>query len=118
MKSNKTLKELLEKYNIGSLELLDKDLEMCHKIIYEYGQIEEELGIDLITFMKVRYAYFKEKIVYIRRKNKLVSGTIKYIGEKTIWISYYNKQNFTYPVATLKLKDYGKTWALTKEEIL
>lgn len=76
--------------------------------IYKLGQledIEDELGIDLITFFKI---YNTDK-VYIK-------------GKDYYWkIKHYNRHSIT--VGTnktiyLPLKDYGKTWALTKEELL
>ena len=55
--------------------------------------IEEELGIDLITFFKLMK---KNDHIYYRKGNKIKEGVLTY-G----------------PVSK-----YGKTWALTKEELL
>ena len=76
--------------------------------------IEEELGIDLITFFKYMFAdkfYVKDK----------------YLGivERLFWSisrNYVEVVEEKYPYGdcteTLNFKDYGKTWALTKEELL
>ena len=81
-----------------------------------YENIEEELGIDLIILLKAKkdgiYAvagYGKDKyIVYIeepcwrlRQKGGILDFSImRYDVERP-----------------LKIKDYGKTWALTREEL-
>lgn len=86
--------------------------------------IEEELGIDLITLFKVinEGAYFKRFV-----KGKVIAIEHHYIwfdllrqirykdkDEGEVYISlngaYCNEHEY-------KLKDYGKTWALTKEEL-
>ena len=76
--------------------------------------IEEELGVDLVTFFKYMFAdkfYVKDK----------------YLGivERLFWSisrNYVEVVEEKYPYGdcteTLNFKDYGKTWALTKEELL
>ena len=96
------LEDILEKYNIDSPELLDLDLKTCHKLVYEYGQLEEELGIDLITLFKAIScgAYQKGKDGMLDFNDcKLLYKRIQ-IGNTVHWLS-----------------NYGKTWALTKEEL-
>ena len=100
----------------------DKNLKALSKkkifqnIANKLGQledIEEELGIDLITFFKYLFAdkfYVKDK----------------YLGivERLFWSisrNYVEVVEEKYPYGdcteTLNFKDYGKTWALTKEEL-
>ncbi len=99
------LEDVLEKYKIDTPQELDKDLEMCHRLVYEYGQIEEELGIDLVTLFKA-----------------LKQGYIWYDDEKyKIECLYMKPQIHLYVadgVGGCYMEDYGKTWALTKEELL
>ena len=83
-------------------------------IIDKLGQledIEDELGIDLITLFKVLNA---DK-VYNRQYGYYDLCSID-IKEKTIWFDN-EKVVDKKPIDTLLLKDYGKTWALTKEEL-
>ena len=66
---------------------------ICDELI-EYKSLEEELGIDLITLFKA----FKNGIYYKGKDNTINFCKIK----ESIYV---------------KLKDYGKTWALTKGEL-
>ena len=74
--------------------------------------IEDELGIDLITLFKANNegAYFKEDlrpyIANIDLKHKCVRLVKHYEAENDFDCHY------------VMFKDYGKTWALTKEELL
>ena len=82
--------------------------------------IEEELGIDLITLFKA----LKDGI-WIKKTSSF--DEVFYYKEKVSSFSFYFKEiyvehecEYQYPYA---LKDYGKTWALdkkdlTKEELL
>lgn len=75
--------------------------------------IEEELGIDLLTLFKA----FEEDI-WIKFDNKIMF--VPY--DKKDFIFYEGNIN-CYPLNepygyTVSIDDYGKTWALTKEELL
>lgn len=75
--------------------------------------IKNELGIDLTTFSKVlkqKYVFNKEKI-----KVELLSLYLD-IESNKLYIYGYIKN--TFEDVRLYSKDYGKTWALTKEEWL
>ena len=81
------------------------------EIIDKLGQledIEEELGIDLITLFKALKdgVYYKYKDMGVEKISKLRPITIH---KNTIVCDYHTYKYF---------KDYGKTWALTKEELL
>ena len=67
--------------------------------------IEEELGIDLITFFKIYNTYH----FYI--KGKEYQFKIRHYQKHGIMVGT-NKPRY------LPFKDYGKTWALTMEELL
>lgn len=76
--------------------------EQALRKLEELEDIEEELGIDLITFFKI---YNADK-VYIK-------------GKDYYWkIKHYNRHSITVgtnKTICLLFKDYGKIWALTKE---
>jgi len=70
--------------------------------------IEEEIGIDLVTFFKaLKGIYIKPNNIYVgspylcfaENENRELEFQFKVVG------TWY------------KVKDYGKTWALTKEEL-
>lgn len=65
--------------------------------------IEEELGIDLILLYKCMLKHF----VY----RKLYNGRI--VEDKF----RYDEAGFNGQYGVYDLKDYGKTWALTREEL-
>ena len=113
---------------------LDKATEKLHAIL----EIEEELGIDLITLYRAlnRGIYYKEdnhiffttnNIVLV--SNELVQVKPTYaVKEATIKSCYYGdceplkylKDAHYWDWKTCnhwKLKDYGVTWSLTKEEL-
>lgn len=73
----------------------------------KYEDIEEELGIDLAIFVKAILIGFYYKDVS--------SHNIPYIGfarGKRIDKNYFRVNNHPF-----YFKDYGKTWALNKEEL-
>ena len=79
---------------------------------YKLGQledIEEELGIDLVTLFKAL------KGIYIKPNNIYVGSPYLCFAENE------NRElEFQFKIGDTwyKVKDYGKTWALTKEELL
>ena len=81
------------------------DQEQCDAAENKLGQledIEEELGIDLITLFKAMKNGFYDKHFHYGSA-VINNGYICY---------YFDESGIRY-----KLKDYGKTWALTKEEL-
>ena len=79
------------------------------QIVGQYEDIEEELGIDLIKLIE---CIRNEKGIWKKDFNGGLINTrcmlTCYFGRWQI----YDKENI------YELKDYGKTWALTKEELL
>lgn len=73
--------------------------------------IEEELGIDLLTLIKA----FRSGI-YVK-----IDGEIDYIQYVSIFKKrkwhLYSSSTFWGKYDICLVKDYGKTWALTKEEL-
>jgi len=114
MNKELTLQEL-ELLNTASAYNGEQHKAICSKAaleLIEYKKIEEELGIDLITLFKA-YSngfYVKGEIEkqYIDFENSLNAIAFKN-GE----MFYGHKWSYQY----IKLNEYGKTWALTKEEL-
>ena len=100
-------------------EAIDRENIVLTKLKH-YEDIEEELGIDLITLFKAlkdRQVIFKH--IYGLKKPKIYLETHKIAGllfdgkNYGLWL-YDNGYGDEFCVYT---KDYGKTWALTKEEL-
>lgn len=74
--------------------------------------IEDELGIDLVTLFKILrtggYIYVKN----CKGINYWHVESLKQRGLNKQWYITYSNN------VRVKLKDYGETWALTKEELL
>lgn len=104
---------------------LDRDLSGDVLNTNKLGQledIEDELGIDLITLFA---ALNKGIWIYRGKKKEHTSWCISINGngdggyrKTTFWLSY-KVNGFDFPdyYEKLNFKDYGKTWALTKEEL-
>ena len=84
---------------------IEKDLE----VLEQYKKIENELGIDLITLFKAlkNGVYYKYKSYgYDYKISKCRKCVLT--GNRTLVV---DRHTYKY------LCDYGKTWALTKEEL-
>lgn len=81
--------------------------------------IEEELGIDLITYFEIK----KSKIVFMKEEypnNEIkndISEMVVRSSQNGIDVCYKGFINIPECDISLHFKDYGKTWALTKEEL-
>lgn len=101
----------------------------CSQKLGPLEDIEEELGIDLITLFKI----IKQKYVYTNSFNKRVEQFVltkidgiekDYLGRNYLKLDF---QEVEYDENGNEIdsivhwipdtKDYGKTWALTKEEL-
>ena len=84
--------------------------EVCLSKLGQLEDIEEELGIDLDTLFKAL-----KNGIWTKTKNDiskhLTVALKKRHRTKEYWLFYR-------PYSHVYLKDYGKTWALTKEELL
>lgn len=111
------------------MRLTIKDKEIRDNFNAEYSKladledIEDELGIDLITLFK---AIMNDGLVYIKfddNLSKCFNGNNIFVIDIGICCKWNFKcyPCFTVPFGTFEvtfyLKDYGKTWALTKEEL-
>ena len=72
--------------------------------------IEEQIGIDLITLFKA----LKQMFVF-HKENVKIELLGLHIKSNELYLFGFVKD--TVHAVYLSLKDYGKTWALTKEEL-
>ena len=103
----------------GTISEEVKERALIYEKLQQLENIEEELGIDLITLFMVLeqdYIYFKHYYAWDNKFkiNKEYITGLKCIEDNTIALfteSYYGKEHIVY------LKDYGKTWSLDRNEL-
>ncbi len=87
------------------------------KELIEYKTLEDELGIDLITLFKTKTVWCETLLEDIKTKERSYQ-----IIERKLWgVNLEYKEIMVgsqYSFGSYKINDYGKTWALTKEELL
>ena len=118
---NKSICTLLALQGIQDEKVI-KNLHILQELVDKLSQledIEEELGIDLVTLFKAlksKEVIYKRKRGIVHRETTLETYVIlglafddEYYG---LWV--YDKFG---DEMLLYVKDYGKTWALTKEEL-
>ena len=82
--------------------------------LFDIEDLEEELGIDLITLFKA----LKEGIYY-----KTINHNIYYVSKSCLSLEFNNEwelwvENHSILEGLLiQLKDYGETWSLRKEDL-
>ena len=81
--------------------------EICNELI-EYKSLEEELGIDLITLFKA----LKDGIEVGNYQMRVCLKNLKLIFRQED-----NEYVFIYDYYLVKLKDYGKSWALSRNDL-
>jgi len=92
-------------------EVPNDEEEMNQWAINKLGKLEnleEELGIDLITLFKALNECYTEDGY---------KGTAMILNDKEIGIKYQLGEN-SWSSRICKISDYGKTWTLTKEVLL
>ena len=90
------------------IQIKDKQITLAYEKLFQLEDVEEELGIELVTLFKA----LKQKWAYCIYDGK--------ICPMLVCIEYYKDSGFAISSVfghTYKIKDYGKTWALTKEEL-
>lgn len=136
----KTVIEYLEelkiknKESVGAtrrLDIIENKFKELQETVNKYKNIEEELGIDLETFFKIlneRTAFYKGAAIpiwynpyqvgeYKKSDIRGISLSNLHKSNRGNWcFDSYDEHNKLAP-RNLFLKDYGKTWALTKEEL-
>jgi hypothetical protein len=89
----------------------------CSDKLGQLEDIEEELGIDLITLFKA----LKFGVYYFTNAGQLTRDYVwlmdNYMGVRTNGKLSYSFMTM-FEKQTLLFNDYGKTWALTKKELL
>ena len=101
-----------ENHTIKCKETIEKDLDQLE----EYRKLEEELGIDLIKAVELCKQVNSKKVVYTKERWGI--DTIKILDELDVELfshRLYKSARGMY--VSLDLYEYGKTWALTKEEL-
>lgn len=111
------LENVLEEYNFDNACDLDIEIRSNRDKVYKYESIEKELGIDLIKAVELCKQVNNKKVVYtkekwgiidrIRIQDKLDIGLLNhrlYSNNRGVYVSF-------------DLHKYGKTWALTREEL-
>ena len=89
---------------------------MCVDKLGALEDIEEELDIDLIKAIELCKQVNSKKVVYIKKRWGI--DTIKIIDELDVELfnhRLYSNSRGIY--VSLDLYEYGKIWALTKEEL-
>ena len=91
--------------------------------LFEYKSIEEKLGIDLVTLFKaLKHGIFAKDIIIYHLSGEVSENQRldpKYLrinlwDECLEWDNIWNPKDGIHQYEFL---DYGKTWALTKEEL-
>ena len=88
------------------------------EVLEEYRKIEEELGIDLITLFNIDKQLNTKKEIWFKIEDE-IDASYRYDGDYYI-IDLKHKafvKMVCEPIDYFYFKDYGKTWALTKEEL-
>ena len=92
------------------IETHERD-ELRYEKLGQLEDIEDELGIDLVVLFTAL-----KKGVYIKKQSQtkypLAMLRIHYSNHTTKYFVFDNGREIA-----IKLKDYGKTWALTREEL-
>ena len=93
-------------------DTVEKDLDQLE----EYRKIEEELGIDLIKADELCKQVNNKKVVYTKENWGIVP--LKILDELELELfSHRLYANTRGMYVSLDLYEYGKDWALTKEEL-
>ena len=92
------------------------DLQIASKKVIELNKIEEELGIDLVTIFKI----LKQKTIFIPF---IYDNNGKLLEVVPVQIIGINQDSIVYEsvggcIMTKRIIDYGKSYVLTKEELL
>lgn len=102
-----SMNEAFEEYSL----LKEKEPWMfIYEKLHDIEDIEEELGVDLATLFKA----LKQQNVWTKYENEIdLCDTCEYMLLDDFIYFYWNSGKHL----VFELKDYGKTWALTKEEL-
>ena len=111
--SNQATKRYSDIFEENLLRPIEKDLE----VLEEYRKIEEELGIDLITLFNIDKQLNTKKEIWFKIEDE-IEENFRFDSYYIIDLKHKAFVKIEYePLDYLYFKDYGKTWALTKEEL-
>ena len=120
-KDNDTQYDLIGNYN-SNIEEFTNNHKLRNSVLNKLGQledIEEELGVDLITLFKA----LKQGYIYEKLEDEITKRDVDMLdfreGIKGVCLDKsYGIDNYKQCYQTLKyINGYGKSWALTKEEL-
>lgn len=124
-KDNDTQYDLIGNYN-SNIEEFTNNHKLRNSVLNKLGQledIEEELGVDLITLFKaLKHGFFAKDVTMYHLTGELSENQKldpKYL-RLNMWYGCIEWENIWNPMDDLHeyyFKDYGKTWALTREEL-
>ena len=107
------MNRLTKKNDIGYFPAYERETkENYYDLVYKLGvleDLEEEISIDFITLSKI----LKQRFVY---NNDQVKVELLGLHIKSDELYLYGFVEDTTHAVYLSLKDYGKTWTITKEE--
>ena len=108
------MNRLTKKNDIGYFPAYERETkENYYDLVYKLGvleDLEEEISIDFITLSKT----LKQRFVY---DNDLVKIELLGLHIKSDELYLYGFVEDTMHAVYLRLKDYGKTWTITKEKL-
>ena len=91
--------------------------QMCVDKLGTLEDIEEELGIDLITLFNIDKQLNTKKEIWFKIEDE-IEENLRFDSYYIIDLKHKAFVKIEYePLDYLYFKDYGKTWALTKEEL-
>ena len=107
------MSRLTKKNDIGYFPAYERETkENYYDLVHKLGvleDLEEELGIDFIALSKI----LKQRFVYDKDQVKI---ELLGLHIKSDELYLYGFVEDTMHAVYLRLKDYGKTWIMTKEE--
>ena len=107
------MNRLTKKNNIGYFPAYERETkENYYDLVHKLGvleDLEEEIGIDFITLSKI----LKQRFVY---DNDQVKIELLGLHIKSDELYLYGFVEDTTQAVYLRLKDYGNSWTLDKEE--
>ena len=108
------MNRLTKKNAIGYFPAYERETkENYYDLVHKLGvleDLEEEIGIDFITLSKI----LKQRFVY---NNDQVKIELLGLHIKSDELYLYGFVEDTMHAVYLRLKDYGKTWTITKEKL-
>ena len=88
----------------------------AHEKLHQILNIEEEIGIDLTILFNA----LKNGVYYFDEQGQLIYSNV-WLTDNHVSTGVHDKLSYSFKTSyheILLFEDYGKTWALTKEELL